>query len=468
MKLKLLAIVVALLAVPTGASANISQQVNEMFSGMINVTSPGAYQTATRGVITGGGVVLRNRITTTTMISITPPSAKGGCGGINLYSGSFSFINGEEFVALMRNVASNAAGIVSGFAFELALDAMDAQTGGVIRNLANKIQSLNQMFSNSCQLASGLVTNAKKAFEETSDFKSAMTSFGSNVSDDFFGAKSTKEDSPANRLASAGKAEMCNNVGNVLWCAMEKSGLKSQILFGSDENAEYILSLVGSYSVSLLSDDKGGKTFGATPIASLIKDKGLKVFIEGSEDADFQVYDCDSSGEPDCLKPEPRDLGSFKGLEKRIIEDLKTNGVLEKFAKGQASPVDGNRIAYLASSRVGINLIKITQKAGAQAGYDYLDLFAKKIAADAALSVILQLIGHTEKGLTSLSMVDAPKVLEELRETKGQVMNEYTVYVQEAMQGKDADDQAAKMLQMAPSFDNGSLPQSSSSQSTGN
>ena len=165
MKIKPIALAVALFVLPLAAQANIQQQVNEMFSGMINVTNPGAYRTATRGVVTGGSVVLRNRISTANLISITPPSAKGGCGGINLYSGSFSFINGEEFVALMRNVASNAAGIVSGFAFELALDAMDAQTGGVIRNLANKIQSLNQMFSNSCQLASGLVTNAKKAYE---------------------------------------------------------------------------------------------------------------------------------------------------------------------------------------------------------------------------------------------------------------------------------------------------------------
>lgn len=192
MKIKPIALAVALFVSPFAAQANIQQQVNEMFSGMINVTNPGAYRTATRGVVTGGSVVLRNRISTANLISITPPSAKGGCGGINLYSGSFSFINGEEFVALMRNVASNAAGIVSGFAFELALDAMDAQTGGVIRNLANKIQSLNQMFSNSCQLASGLVTNAKKAYEESTDFKSAMTAFGSNVSSDFFTAKSTK------------------------------------------------------------------------------------------------------------------------------------------------------------------------------------------------------------------------------------------------------------------------------------
>lgn len=80
MKIKPIALAVALFVVSFGAYANIQQQVNEMFSGMINVTSPGAYKTATRGVVTGGSVVLRNRISTANLISITPPSAKGGCG----------------------------------------------------------------------------------------------------------------------------------------------------------------------------------------------------------------------------------------------------------------------------------------------------------------------------------------------------------------------------------------------------
>lgn len=466
MKIKPIALAVALCAAPIAVQANIQQQVNEMFSGMINVTKPGAYQTASRGVVTGGSVVLRNRISTANLISITPPSAKGGCGGINLYSGSFSFINGEEFVALMRNVASNASGIVSGFAFELALDAMDAQTGGVIRNLANKIQSLNQMFSNSCQLASGMVVNAKKAFEETSDFKSAMTAFGTNVASDFFAAKSTKEDSPANRIVSTGKSVACDNTGNVLWCAMKKSGLQSQILFGSDENAEFIMSMVGSYNVTLATDEKGGKNFAAHPVPRLITNEGLKILVEGSDNLDVKIYRCDQD-DTSCSDPKIQSLSSFKGLERRIIEDLQNNGILERIANGTATPADGNRIAYLASSRVGVNLMKITQKAGAQSGYDYLTQFAKKIAADAAVSLISQLLGHTEKGLTSLNMTDAGKVLEELRTTKGELMDEYRAYIEDAMQGKDADGQAAKMLIMAPVPDNGSLPQGAVNESAG-
>lgn len=218
------------------------------------------------------------------------------------------------------------------------------------------------------------------------------------------------------------------------------------------------MSMVGSYNVVLTNDDKGGKNFAAQPMPKLITGEGLKILVEGSTNLDVKVYQC-GQNDPDCADPNVRTLTSFKGLETRILEDLKNNGILERFANGTATTADGNRIAYLASSRVGVNLMKITQKAGAQSGYDYLDQFAKKIAADASMSLIYQLLGHTEKGLTSLNMADAGKVIEDLRATKGELMDEYRSYIEEAMKGKDADGQAEKMLQMAPVFDSGTLPQ---------
>nr|WP_265343068.1 conjugal transfer protein TraH [Enterobacter kobei] len=82
-----------------------------MFGSMSNVTAPGDYQSVTRDGYTGGGFVLRNKLRTLTPISISLPSASGGCGGIDLFGGSFSFINADQFVQMLRNIASNAAGL---------------------------------------------------------------------------------------------------------------------------------------------------------------------------------------------------------------------------------------------------------------------------------------------------------------------------------------------------------------------
>ncbi len=56
---------------------------------------------------------------------LVPPSFSAGCGGIDLFGGSFSFINMNQFVDLMRAVASNAAG----YAFQLAINAMCPDCG---------------------------------------------------------------------------------------------------------------------------------------------------------------------------------------------------------------------------------------------------------------------------------------------------------------------------------------------------
>lgn len=454
MKLKPFTLALAL-TLPLAAHASIQQQINEMYGGLINVTAPGAYETASRGVVTGGAVTLRNRISTANLISITPPSAKGGCGGINLYTGSFSFINGEEFVALMRNVAANAVGVVSGFAFELAMEAMDSATNGVLRNLTNKIQSLNQMFSNSCKLAQGLVTGTMDAFREKRDLKSSLAGVAENVAPDLFSSSSTKEDSPSNRIVTAGKAKLCKDTGNILWCAMKESRMTSQVVFGSYENAEFIMSMVGSYNVINTTDDKGGKTLMPQPIASL-KDARLELFVMGTDGESIKLYNCDN--DPDCLDPTIRTQSSFQGLATRIVSDLRTNGVFERIEAGLADASDRQRLSWIMRSRVGINLLKITNKAGPAEAYAYLEMFANQLAADAAVVMIGDLLDHTERGLKSIEMADAVKVVSDLKEAKQRLHDEHRTLIAQWGGFTEVDSQARNILEMTPSQDSGKMP----------
>ena len=89
----------------------------------------------------------------------------------------------NQFVDLMRAVASNAAG----YAFQLAINAMCPDCGNVMSDLQKKVQQLNQMFSNSCQLAQGLVNNAASVLPDKvqSDMKMSTISFSKGVTDVF-------------------------------------------------------------------------------------------------------------------------------------------------------------------------------------------------------------------------------------------------------------------------------------------
>jgi len=154
--------IVTLILSPTKAHADLQQEMDAMFGTMTNATSPTAHLGQRRGVISAGSVVSRNRVMSANMVSFIPPSFSAGCGGIDLFGGSFSFINMNQFVDLMRAVASNAAG----YAFQLAINAMCPDCGNVMSDLQKKVQQLNQMFSNSCQLAQGLVNDAASVLPE--------------------------------------------------------------------------------------------------------------------------------------------------------------------------------------------------------------------------------------------------------------------------------------------------------------
>ena len=85
-----------------------------------NVTGANAYRGQTMNFYTGGSLYMRTPVRNYPLASITPPSFRAGCGGIDLYAGSFSFINKDQFVALLRNIGNNAIGA----AFNMALCSM--------------------------------------------------------------------------------------------------------------------------------------------------------------------------------------------------------------------------------------------------------------------------------------------------------------------------------------------------------
>src|SRR5690606_37988731 len=75
------------------AHASLADELDDMFS---NVTAPGSFSTTLRQGWAGGGVGIRAPIRNISVISFDPPRLSAGCGGIDLFGGSFSFINSEQ------------------------------------------------------------------------------------------------------------------------------------------------------------------------------------------------------------------------------------------------------------------------------------------------------------------------------------------------------------------------------------
>lgn len=142
----------AMQAVQAGVDSELNNFFNDL-GGAGNAGGPAAYAGQSAGYFTGGGLWTRFPQRSVNPVNLQLPSIKAGCGGIDVFGGSFSFINGDEFIAMLKGVASNALG----FAFQLAIKSISPQIASTIEELSQKIQQMNQFNMNSCEMAQGLV-----------------------------------------------------------------------------------------------------------------------------------------------------------------------------------------------------------------------------------------------------------------------------------------------------------------------
>ena len=136
------------------ASADVLSEMGRFWQGAaVNTTGPTAFQGQASGHWTLGNLYLRSPVRSEQIATVSLPSFRAGCGGIDAFAGAFSFINSDQLIAFGRAVAQNAAG----FAFELALETISpviAETMAKLRALAQWVNSQNL---NSCETAQALV-----------------------------------------------------------------------------------------------------------------------------------------------------------------------------------------------------------------------------------------------------------------------------------------------------------------------
>ncbi|MBQ1557090.1 MAG: conjugal transfer protein TraH, partial [Pseudomonas sp.] len=92
-----LASAIALTSMPS--QAGLKEAVRGMY--MSSVTDPQAVSTLRANGFYGGQVSVRPISQNFTVIQFSRPKIDAGCGGIDAFFGSFSFINGEQFQQLI-------------------------------------------------------------------------------------------------------------------------------------------------------------------------------------------------------------------------------------------------------------------------------------------------------------------------------------------------------------------------------
>src|SRR5574338_305816 len=156
-----LAVALALSPLPVQAG-DLNAEVNDMFNNLGAIgkyTAPGAFRGQTFNTYTGGNLMMRSPNKVYQLAAIEFPSAKAGCGGIDVFGGSFSHISAEEFKNMLKNITAALPGI----AFQLALEAVSPLLGGLTKCAKGLETWINNARINSCETATALVASAADA-----------------------------------------------------------------------------------------------------------------------------------------------------------------------------------------------------------------------------------------------------------------------------------------------------------------
>ena len=127
---------------------------------------------------------MRAPITHTNLVAFDRPRFEAGCGGIDLYGGSFSFINSQQLVQIFRAVAANAVGL----AFKAAIKAISPSLDSLITEFQTLLQNMNNLGKNSCQLAHLVVDSADKALGNAVNGDGAVGVVQNNMFTDAMGS----------------------------------------------------------------------------------------------------------------------------------------------------------------------------------------------------------------------------------------------------------------------------------------
>src|SRR5262245_37500480 len=143
-------------------AGDLNAEVNAMFDnlGAIgNYTAPGAFRGQAFNTYVGGSLFMRSPNKVYQLAAIQFPSAKAGCGGIDVFGGSFSHISAEEFKNMLRNITAALPGI----AFQLALESVSPLLGGLTKWAKGLETWVNNARINSCETAKAIVSTAAES-----------------------------------------------------------------------------------------------------------------------------------------------------------------------------------------------------------------------------------------------------------------------------------------------------------------
>lgn len=296
---------VFMLALSFQSIASVSSDLDNFFNGIgyaSNTTSPAAFESQAAGFFGGGSLYARGQVRQYQLVQLDLPSYRAGCGGIDLFTGSMSFLSEQKLVDLGKSVMSN------GGAY--AVDVMLASTVPELKQVRDYLQQLEQAANhasvNSCEMAQNLVGGLwpKTAASQQKICKDQGTLGKEGLFSDYVKARMECSGSGFDKaLEKASKDESTKKQvvlnKNLVWSILQTKSFLS----ADRELAEMLMSLTGTLIIN-----KEGKV---TQVPSLADNADLISALIGGDSGNHQakIWRCkDEGSQSQCLQVSLEDL----------------------------------------------------------------------------------------------------------------------------------------------------------------
>lgn len=391
-------VMVMLIVVPTASHARSLQDMFNAMGNYSNVTGANSVKGEINNYYTGGSVSARTPVVQAMLYSIQPPSVKGGCGGIDLYMGGFSYINSEQIMALLRATAAN---LVSELFF-LALDTFVPVVSAVIKKLQAMSQMALNMSANSCALAQNLL-GATSAQSLASSAKSSFSEFfeleSGSSADGYAAQQESKDDETANENQAAGLANPATKdrvgQGNYVWRAIYNANYNDPSTADSQRYKELLMSMVGTVIVPT----DGGPMQILAPLTITLKDM---IGNNGANTANVEVYQCDpgaDGAEMGCQHPNTATINTSLGSSFRQLAYERLSQIAANMRGG--TPPSTADLDYLGKSSIPLYKLMALGSADPALTSTMIETAAEVIAVDYAYHYIREAYRNLEVNIAA-------------------------------------------------------------------
>jgi len=400
-----------------------------------NGTNAQSYQIQGAGYYTGGGFRGRTKVIDVHPLTITPPGIRAGCGGIDIYTGSFSYANTDQYLALLKAIPANALA----FAFNLALETMSPAIKGTMDQIQSVLDKINNMNINSCDMGKALVGGLAASVGKQEEYcKTTANSQG--WATDY--ARAKNECGTGGK--SAGYLKQANNVHgdqravdlNIAWEVLKKSQVVNG---GSGDNlAEFIQALTGTIIIKAPANDNSGAQTIYKPNI-LVNEDTIKALLEGGQ---VQIFSCDEKDK--CLNPTNQSItiSADKAFQKRISDIL--NEISTKIINKQA--FDAKHKDLINNTSIPIYkamLVRQTYFKSSGASSANLEVYSSIIAIDMLYSYLDQILKQVEEQSKQVQNFDQSNV-DKFEKAVEKIRIELSKY---KLEQKESFNEALKMME---------------------